>query len=505
MINKKKLIKKGVVKKQKPQKTAPVLVKETIAKKPSLEVGSARVAVIGIGGGGSSIVAEIGLEIKKAEFVVANTDLQALKEIEKQSRKKSGPKIKCFQLGQSITQGLGAGMNPKIGELAARSEKEKIKETLKGVDICILVASLGGGTGSGSSIVFTEAAKELGIITIGIFTLPFQFEGEKRAEIARAAVEKMRPYLNVLVIVPNDRIFQITDKDTPLQAAFSTINRILGQGLAGLIETIYRPSLINIDFADLKMILEGKGRLAYLHCSEGAGPERAVEAARKVLKNPLQEYDLEGAERILFNIAGGRDLKMSEVEYISREIFNRSKKAKVVFGISQASNLTGKVRITVLAAGCDRAVELGKKKVSPIVRTSKKPAVVLPVAERKAEKIENKTAAKEPEPRRSPSLSLGTLRGKKPQGTINPENKMTVGQKAFSVIDSSEARLGKEMPAEAVEMPPSPAEDGEAARTKLKIKRTGLELKKAVEEAEREIVKEEDVWETPAFLRREKS
>ncbi len=453
------------------------MVKETIAKKPALEVGSARVAVIGIGGGGSSIVAEIGLEIKKAEFIVANTDLQALKEIEKQSRKKSGPKIKCLQLGESITQGLGAGMNPKTGELAARSEKEKIKEILKGVDICILVASLGGGTGSGSSIVFVEAAKEMGIIIIGIFTLPFQFEGEKRAEIARSAVEKMRPDLNIMVLVPNDRIFQITDKDTPLQTAFSTINRILGESLAGLIETIYRPSLINIDFADLKMILEGKGRLAYLHCAQGAGPERAVEAARKVLKNPLQEYDLDGAERILFNIAGGRDLKMSEVEYISREIFNRSKKAKVVFGISQSVNLAGKVRITVLAAGCGRAVEPKKSrniKTPPHRRAGEKPA-------------QGGQAEKQKE-------------------IAKPETKTAVSQKALSVIAPLKTKLAKEAPIAATESPQAlPDVKEEEARTRLKIKRNGLELKRAVEEAEREIVKEEDVWETPAFLRREKS
>lgn len=484
MITKKKQIKKKIAKKRKLRKAAPVLVKEAIVKKPSLEVGSARVAVIGIGGGGSSIVAEIGLEIKKAEFIVANTDLQALKEIEKQSRKKSGPKIKCLQLGASITHGLGAGMNPKTGELAARSEKEKIKEMLKGVDICILVASLGGGTGSGSSIVFVEAAKEMGIITIGIFSLPFQFEGEKRAEIARTAMEKMRPDINVMVIVPNDRIFQITDKDTPLQTAFSTINRILGESLAGLIETIYRPSLINIDFADLKMILEGKGRLAYLHCAQSAGLERAVEAARKVLKNPLQEYDLEGAERILFNIAGGRDLKMSEVEYISREIFNQSKKAKVVFGISQSANLAGKVRITVLAAGCGRAPE------------AKKPRLV-------------------------PASSAGRGRqgqAEKQKEIVKPETKPAVSQKAPAIIVPSKIKPvnpirkgegisngARETPAETNELPSVPAEDREAARTKLKIKRNGLELKRAVEEAEREIVKEEDIWETPAFLRREKS
>ncbi|GAI51462.1 unnamed protein product, partial [marine sediment metagenome] len=216
-----------------------------------------KIRVIGIGGGAGNIVSEIASKMKKASFVVANTDLQALRLASRKAQR--------FQFGKELTQGLGTGMSAELGEMAAQNEKEKIKKTLEGQDLCVIVACLGGGTASGATPIFAKISKNLGNLTLGIFTLPFKFEGEKKMEMARASLEKLKPKLNALSVIPNERIFQIIDKKTPIKIALSAINKSLAESLEGLIETIYQPGLINIDFADLKAILEGQGRLAYLN------------------------------------------------------------------------------------------------------------------------------------------------------------------------------------------------------------------------------------------------
>ncbi len=445
---------------------------EKRVKKTRVEVPRAKITVIGIGGGGSSIVAEIAPKIKKADFIVANTDRQALGVIARGASPHTSRGVgasKCFQFGQELTGGLGTGMNPHLGELAAYQEKEKIKEILEKTDLCILVACLGGGTGSGATPVFAEISQKLSLLSLGIFTLPFQFEGEKRAEIAKTSLEKLKANLNALAIIPNEKVFQIIDKQTPLQTAFSTINGILKEALAGLIETIYRPSLINIDFADLKMILEGKGRLAYLNSAEAGGQERAGEACRKVLRSPLQVYDIEGAERILFNITGSRGLKMTEVEQISGEISNFSKKAKVIFGISQSPSLNEKIKITLLAIGCGRPPHLRVGSGGRPAKTKRKTGSSQPPPIEKEIPVKSATSAL-PEPKPKEKAKPKQKERPKPKPKAKPKE----------VIEVKEVKEQKEE----------------------RIKRNGLQIKKAAEEAEREILKKEEVWDAPAFLRR---
>lgn len=418
-------------------KPVKVLVKKVKQKPPSLikpiepAAYKARIKVIGIGGGGSSIVSEIALEVKKVTFVAANTDSQILQEVTK--------KVRHFQFGKGLTQGLGTGMNPELGEQAAESDKEKIKELLKETDFCILVSCLGGGTGSGSAPVFVKILKNLGILTLGIFTLPFKFEGEKRVQIAKDSLEKSRQNLNALVIIPNQKIFQIIDKNTSLKEALSTINKSLIENLEGLITLIYSPGLIHVDFATLKTTLAGRGRLAYFNTVEIENPNQTEELVRKVVSSPLIPYTIQGAKEVLFNIDGGLNLNMGRVEEIGKTISNSiSSQARVAFGITQ--NKKEGIKITLLANGCKwEEWEKEKEKQTLVVEAKEKP-------KKKAKK------------------RLSRLPEVKPPGIT-------------------------QIPLE------------ESKKVEVKVRRDALEVQKSIEEEEKKMLAQERKWETPDFLR----
>jgi cell division protein FtsZ len=309
------------------------------------KIKKTKIRIIGIGGGGGNIVSEIASEISKASFVVANTDIKSLKSCSK--------KVTKFQFGQNLTHGLGTGMNPELGKAAAQSEKERIKKLLEGQDLCILVVCLGGGTGSGAVSTFAKISKNLANLTYGIFTLPFKFEGEKKMEIAINSLKEAKNHLNAITIIPNEKVFQVISKDTPLKEALSTINKFLSESLKGLIETIYEPGLINIDFADLKTILEGRGRLAYLNTIEAQQKEGTIkDIAAKVLNSPLYPYTIRGAKGVLFNIAGEKNLSLADVNQISKAISELvNPEAKIIFGISQHKKYSNIIKTVLLATG----------------------------------------------------------------------------------------------------------------------------------------------------------
>jgi cell division protein FtsZ len=313
------------------------------AKKEGFKSPRTKIKVIGVGGGGSSIVSEIARSknLRNIDFIAVNTDEQALRKIPKECR--------ILKIGQSLTGGLGCGMNVELGEKAAREAKEKIKSILEGSDFCILIASLGGGTGSGASPVIAEIARTLKKSILGIFTLPFDFEGEKKKTVARNSLRKMKADLSAFSTIPNDRIFQIANKSVPLKEALSTINRKMAFDLEGLMDMIYRAGLINIDWADFKTVLDGRGKSCFLNRAVAIGEERAAKAAGEVVQNVLQEQEFQKADRILFNIEAGRDLKMSEVDQISELVFASNRKAKIIFGVSMPGEEEGKIGITLLA------------------------------------------------------------------------------------------------------------------------------------------------------------
>ena len=434
-----------------------------LSTKLSNQVQRTRIRVVGIGGGGSSIVSEIASKVKKVDFIAANTDLQALKETAKEAR--------SFPFGQHLTHGLGCGMDSKVGKIAAQNEKQKISKLFKGVDLAILVSCLGGGTGSGAAPEFAKIARDLGVITFGIFTLPFKFEGLKRSQLARASLEKLTPNLNAVSIIPNQNIFQIIDKGTPIKAAFSAVNKRLSENLCGFCEMIYLPGLINIDFADLKAILEGRGKLAYLNATRAEGSNRVDEVLKGVLRSPLNQYSIQGAEKILFGITASQELGMKEVEQISKTISDFNRKAKIIFGISQDSNYRDKIRVTLLAVGCEK-----KQKPTPKSKPKPKPkpepepkSLPPPKPKRKLKPKPKKPKPKKPKPKKP-----------KPKRKLKPKPKKPKPKKV------AEEKKSEEVNPEAENL----------------IRRNALDLKKAAQKTEQDLLDQEKKWDIPAFLRK---
>lgn len=310
-----------------------------------------KIRVVGIGGGGGSIVSEIAPKIKRASFVVVDTDQRVLKELPS--------KIKHFQFDKKLIHTLETKKEFEKQEQALQDEREKIKNLLKGVDFCILVSCLGGEAGSGISPVFAEIARMGTVpvqgqspITLGIFILPFEFE-EKKMEIAKSSLEKIRKDVNASVIISNQKLLQSVKENTPLKEAFSIVNKQLGESLEGLIEILYPSDLFRIDFTDLKAILAGRGKFAFLNTIETKAQGLVQVIARKVLYNRLSPYLIFKAKRILFNIMGGENLSLNEVNQIGSIITKLiNPRAKIVFGITQNKKYEDKIKIVLLATDC---------------------------------------------------------------------------------------------------------------------------------------------------------
>ncbi|TET84197.1 MAG: cell division protein FtsZ [Candidatus Nealsonbacteria bacterium] len=453
------------------------VIKLPLPKAETETIKKTKIRVIGIGGGAGNIVSEIASKVKKASFVVANTDLQALRSTSRKAQR--------FQFGKELTQGLGTGMSTELGEMAAQNEKEKIKKILEGQDLLIIVACLGGGTASGAAPIFAKISKNLGNLTLGIFTLPFKFEGEKKMEMARASLEKLKPKLNALSVIPNERIFQIIDKKTPIKIALSAINKSLAESLEGLIETIYQPGLINIDFADLKAILEGQGRLAYLNTVKVQKKGDSVqEVIEKVLNNPLYPYSIRGAKGVLLNIAGERDLELSEVNQISKTISELvNKDAKIIFGISQNKKYFGIIKTTLLATGC--ATKIFPKK--PKKRRPKKKKIIekAPLPEKPKAKTVKKAKKAKSASRR---IKIKIQKESKEKGVSQPE---------------VEEKKADEKVRPQPEAPSLGESESHLPATKEIHRKNALQIKKEAEEAEQDLLEKEKLWETPAFLRRQ--
>ena len=439
------------------------------------EVKKTKIRLVGIGGGAGSVVSELAQNVKKVDFVVANTDTKSLNVLTK--------KVKRFQFGNNITKGLGTGMHDELGEMAALDDKEKIKKIFEGQDLCIIVACLGGGTSSGASPIFAKISKSLGIPTYGIFTMPFDFEGERKREMANRALEKIKQNLNVFSIIPNERIFQVIDKNTPLKGALSAMNKKMAENLESLIEMIYLPGLINIDFADLRTVLHGRGRIAYLNTIE-FGVSNKEEAIQKLVSSPLYPYTTKGAKGILYNITGGKGLQLSDVSYISKVISESiNPNAKIIFGINQNQKYRDRIKVTILATGCYAKIFPSKTGVGKLV-------------EAKAKKIQNikKLHKKMAKPRKKPAIKSNLIKKEK------LTNKK-VKPKAISQPPAKRITIRQVQPA-AIQASQSLPATSDANKIEVKVRRNGLQLKKIVEEEEREILEREKMWETPAILRK---
>ncbi len=312
--------------------------------KPDIEA-FAKIKVVGVGGSGGAVVNRmVASKIRGVDFVVMNTDIQAL-------HYNSAPHK--IHIGKSVTRGLGAGMDSEIGRKAAEESQNEIRDALKDTDMVFITCGLGGGTGSGAAPVVAEVAKEMGALTVAVVTKPFSFEGPQRMTIAEKAWEELAKHVDTIITIPNDRILQVIDKKTTLLDAFKIVDDVLRQGVQGISELITIPGLINVDFADVKTIMRDTGS-ALMGIGTGTGESRATEAAKMAISSPLLELSIDGAHGILFTITGGPDLTMSEVSDASKIITSSaSGDAKIIFGAIIDETMTGSMRITVVATGFD--------------------------------------------------------------------------------------------------------------------------------------------------------
>lgn len=306
------------------------------------------IKVIGIGGaGGNAINNMIRSKVEGVEFIAANTDAQAL------ANSLAPVKI---QLGSTLTKGLGAGGNPEIGRKAAIEDTETIGEALKGSDLVFITAGMGGGTGTGAAPVIASIAKDLGALTVAVVSTPFYWEGKKRNKFAREGLNLLKDYVDTYIVVSNDKILDIIDKSTPFLEAFKIADDVLRQGTQGIADTINSDGYINVDFADIKTIMESKG-LALMGIGEASNENRDKEAARRALSSPLlADVNIKGASGILINISGGNDMTMYEIQNIAQLVYeNASDNAEIFKGVVVEESMKEKIRVTIVATGIDSA------------------------------------------------------------------------------------------------------------------------------------------------------
>jgi len=356
---------------------------------------SAKIRVVGVGGaGGNAVNNMIGANVQGIDFIAINTDLQVLE---------TSLAPKKMQIGTELTKGLGAGSNPEIGRQAADRDRDAIGDMLEDSDMVFITAGMGGGTGTGASSVIASIAKEMGALTVAVITKPFFYEGKKRLLNADEGIKELREYVDSIIVIPNDRISLVVEKGTPVLKSFAVANDVLRQAVQGISDLILTPGLINLDFADVKTIMENSGR-AVMGVGTGTGDEGATVAAKKAISNPLlEDSSIEGAKGILINITGGIDLSLNAVQEATALIYDSAHDdANIIFGSVIDPDATDEVRITVIATGFEQRKE---KVVLEEVKTWRSvPSYPKPkekVAYRGAERILSKTlnnVAEEPLP-----------------------------------------------------------------------------------------------------------
>lgn len=307
----------------------------------------AKIKVIGVGGGGGNAVNRmIAEKVSGVDFIVANTDLQAL------DASKAHTKI---QLGPKLTKGLGAGSNPEVGDKAAEESEGEITKILEGADMVFVTAGMGGGTGTGAAPVIAKIAKDSGALTVGVVTRPFSFEGRRRERLASDGLAKLKKNVDTLIVVANNRLLEMIDKKTPMMDAFKEADNVLRQGVEGISDLITNPGYINLDFADIRHTMANQGS-ALMGIGSSTGENRATEATKKATSSPLLEVSIDGAEHVLMNITGGKNLSMYEAQEASTVIQQAANTdVDITFGMAMNENLGDEVRVTVIATGIDKS------------------------------------------------------------------------------------------------------------------------------------------------------
>jgi len=310
------------------------------------------VRVFGVGGAGCNTISrmkEVG--IKGSELIIVNTDAQDLLYSYADSK---------VLIGKDLTKGLGAGANPKVGEEAARESEQTLKKKIEGADLVFITCGLGGGTGTGAAPVIAEIAKKLGVLSIGIVTLPFSIEGQKRFENAIGGLERLETLVNTLIVIPNDKLLELAP-DLPLHTAFKVADEILTNAVKGMAELVTKAGLVNLDFADIRAVM-GDGGVALIGVGESDTEDRAIEAVEKAINNPLLDVDISGAQGALINVAGGSDMKLDEAKTVVETISNRlAEDAKIIWGAQISEDLEGTIRIMLIVTGVKSSQITGRK------------------------------------------------------------------------------------------------------------------------------------------------
>ncbi|MEE2916679.1 MAG: cell division protein FtsZ, partial [Pseudomonadota bacterium] len=314
---------------------------------PDLDDLTPRITVVGVGGaGGNAIANMMRADVQGVNFLVANTDAQALKQSDAEQK---------IQLGAKITQGLGAGSRPEIGRAAAEETIEELSRLLEGSHMCFIAAGMGGGTGTGAAPVIAKAARDMGILTVGVVTKPFSFEGSRRSKSAEAGIEELQKFVDTLIVIPNQNLFLVANANTTFKQAFEMADEVLQQGVRGITDLMVMPGLINLDFADVRSVMQEMGK-AMMGTGEADGDDRALVAAQKAIANPLLDgVSMQGAKGVIISITGGEDMRLMEVDEAAnhiRELVDPD--ANIIWGSAFNENLNGKIRVSVVATGIDQ-------------------------------------------------------------------------------------------------------------------------------------------------------
>ena len=314
--------------------------------RPEVDELRPRISVIGVGGAGGNAVANmISADVQGVDFIVANTDAQALNTSSADRR---------IQLGLKITQGLGAGSRPEIGRAAAEESIEEIEQALEGAHMCFLAAGMGGGTGTGAAPVIAKAARDRGILTVGVVTKPFAFEGARRGRSADSGIEELQQHVDTLIVIPNQNLFRLANSETTFKEAFEMADEVLQQGVRGITDLMVMPGLINLDFADVRSVMGEMGK-AMMGTGEASGDNRAIEAAEKAISNPLLDgVSMKGAKGVIISITGGEDMRLMEVDEAASHIKELvDPDANIIWGSAFNNDLDGKIRVSVVATGIE--------------------------------------------------------------------------------------------------------------------------------------------------------
>ncbi len=349
-----------------------------------------RITVFGVGGaGGNAVNNMIDKMLEGVEFVVANTDAQALQQSRASAR---------IQMGVKATEGLGAGARPSVGAAAAEETIEEIVDHLAGAHMCFITAGMGGGTGTGAAPIIAQAARELGVLTVGVVTKPFQFEGAKRMRQAEEGIEALQKVVDTLIIIPNQNLFRLANERTTFTEAFAMADDVLYQGVKGVTDLMVRPGLINLDFADVRAVMDEMGK-AMMGTGEASGDDRAIQAAEKAIANPLlDEISLNGAKGVLINITGGHDLTLFELDEAANIIREKvDPEANIIVGSTLDTAMEGRIRVSVVATGIDASA--ANKAEPPVARrTMERPLSMAPAREPEAPRAAAPTHVPMPEP-----------------------------------------------------------------------------------------------------------